>query len=239
MIDTSPPIEPTNESSPQGGPGYRPPISTMAVIAVILAFIPLCPPVNALGAVLGLISLRRIRESAGRLGGRRVALVATIAGIVLSILWIVLSQWFATLNEKQLQKDMGLAIDSFLHAAEEGKPGEAMTRWSVQDAKVSEDEITAFGAALEKRLGAFESVDIVLFEQATGGSLIDLNANCSTIIYRFKDGERNGSARFALKFNSHPEHWWAMLPLLEEIRIKTGEGEELVLPPVRKDEEEP
>ena len=52
------------------GPGR---LSPLAVVAVVLAAIPMCVPVNLLGFVFGVLALRRIRLSAGMWRGVGVA----------------------------------------------------------------------------------------------------------------------------------------------------------------------
>ena len=52
------------------------PISVLAVVALVLAVIPLCVPINLLGFVLGMVAIRRIERSDGGLRGRPAAMVA-------------------------------------------------------------------------------------------------------------------------------------------------------------------
>ena len=229
-----PPIP--DQQAPQEPVAVRPRLSALAVVGVVLAFIPFCPPVNALGAVLGVIAWRRIRDSMGRLGGRRASLFAIFGGLIMSIVTLVGFQQLAEVMESQQQKDMGVALDGFLHAVEDGEFDSALQWWSIRDATVAHEELVEFGSDLKSKLGTFSSVRIGSMQTVPGASLLSPEATC-WIICRFDGDERNGSARFVLKTATDPMTPWTLMPLLLELRIDDGDGGELVLPRAEPDAE--
>ena len=200
--------------------------SALAVVAVVLAFVPFCPPINALGAVLGVIAWRRIRESMGRLAGRRTSLTAIFGGIFMSIVTLVGFQQLAEMMEKQQSMEMGVALDGFLEAIENERYDESLKWWSIRDQQIVHEELVEFGAGMRAEYGELESVRIGKMTTVSGESLFAPQANC-WIICRFDSGVRNGSARFVLQTSTGS---WTLVPLLIELRIDGEDGEELVLP---------
>ncbi|MEE2719177.1 MAG: hypothetical protein VX727_05275 [Planctomycetota bacterium] len=207
-------------------PPARPRFSVLAIIAVVLAFLPLCPPVNALGALLGVIAWRRIRESGGQLGGRRTSLTALFGGIAMSVVTLIGFQQLAEGMEQQQKQDMGVALDEFMHAMQDEAFDTALQSWSLRSTPVPRDELVSFSADLKQANGVFESVRIGSMQPVPGDSFLTPEVT-AWIICRFDSGERNGSARFVL---SPAPGRWTLVPLLVELRIDDGDGEELVLP---------
>ena len=164
--------------------------SVLAVIAVVLAFLPLCPPVNALGAVLGVIAWRRIRESGGRLGGRRTSLVALFGGLAMSVVTLLGFQQLAETMETQQKQDMGVALDSFLHAVQDESFDEALQWWSLRSTTVPRDALESFSSELKQFNGTFESVRIGSMQTVPGESFLTPEVS-AWIICRFDSGERN------------------------------------------------
>jgi len=214
--------------------GRVPTISTLAIVATVLAFIPLCPPVNALGAVLGIVAWRRIRESGGLLTGSRLCIVAIIGGLLLSIATLWAAQAFASWQQKIQDRDMALVLDGFLRNATSGDQERAIDSWSTEDAPLSGDDILLFGEEITGAFGAFESVRIGTSEPVSGPSLLELRVNC-WIIVRFEDGEHNGSARFAMKTMMNQ---FTLSPLLIDVRIEAGDDVEFTLPTVEEEADE-
>ncbi len=215
-----------SETNPPSPPEARPRFSVLAVIAVVFAFLPLCPPINALGALLGVIAWRRIRESGGRLGGRRTSLTALFGGIAMSVVTLIGFQQLTEGMERQQKQDMGVALDEFLHAMQDEAFDTALQTWSIQSTPVPRDDLASFAADLKQANGTFESVRIGSMQTVSGDSFLTPKVNV-WIICRFDSGERNGSAQFLL---SPAPGRWTLVPLLDEIRIDDGNGEELMLP---------
>lgn len=218
--------DPSTTPEQQPVPVIRPRFSVLAVIAVVLAFLPLCPPVNALGSVLGIIAWRRIRESGGRLGGRRTSLVALFGGLAMSVVTLLGFQQLAASMEAQQKQDMGVALDGFLHAVQDQSYDEALQWWSLRSTTVPRDALESFAAELEQFNGTFESVRIGSMQTVPGESFLTPEVS-AWIICRFDSGERNGSARFVL--SPAPDRW-TLVPLLVELRVDDGAEGELILP---------
>lgn len=225
--------DPTGEPAKKAA-GRVPTISTLAIVATVLAFIPLCPPVNALGAVLGIMAWRRIRESGGLLTGSRLCIVAIIGGLLLSIATLWAAQAFASWQQKIQDRDMALVLDGFLRNATSGDQERAIAGWSMDDAPLTEDDIRRFGKELTGAFGDFESVRIGTSEPVSGPSLLELRVNC-WIIVRFEDGEHNGSALFAMKTMMNQ---FTLTPLLIDVRIEAGADVEFALPAVEEETDE-
>ena len=88
------------------------------------------------------------------------------------------------------------------------------------------EPLVSFSADLKQANGVFESVRIGSMQTVPGDSFLTPEVT-ARIICRFDSGERNGSARFVL---SPAPGRWTLVPLLVELRIDDGDGEELVLP---------
>ncbi|MCH2149396.1 MAG: DUF4190 domain-containing protein [Phycisphaerales bacterium] len=203
-----------------------PSLSTLAVVAIVLACIPFCPPISALGAILGLIAMRRIRDAGGRLKGRRLCITAIVVGLLLSLVTFWAAQRFATWQQAEQEQDMVVILDDFLRTSMAGDSELAATRWSQGTEAVSLEDISQFAASMESAFGEFESVRIGSSQPVQGPSLMAFRVEC-WVIGRFESGERNGSARFAMLPSSQQ---FTLRPLLVELSFEVKDGEPIGIP---------
>ncbi|MDG2054580.1 MAG: DUF4190 domain-containing protein [Phycisphaerales bacterium] len=146
-------------------------LSALAVVGLILAVIPCCPPINALGSVLGLVALRRIDASAGGLRGRGLALGAIWTGLALTLMGIAAWIWVTDELEAQYRIRIEEATQSFIQMAMSDDPASALTLWGGDGTPPSSAELTAFGIDIEKRFGQLQS--FTLLTQEVGGWPLD------------------------------------------------------------------
>lgn len=215
-------------------PAPRTSVSTLAVVAIVLACIPFCPPLSALGAVLGIIALRRIRDAGGRLAGRRLCIAAIIVGLVLSIVTFWAAQRFATWQQTQQERDMAVVLDGFLRTSVAGELALASTRWSQGNEAVSVEDISTFADSIQSTFGDFQSIRIGSSQPVQGPSVLAFRVEC-WIIGRFESGERNGAARFAMLPSSQQ---FTLRPLLVELSFEVKDGEPIRISAVEPADEE-
>src|SRR5262245_14826472 len=82
----------------------RPKTSRLAVAALVLAVLPFRSSSSLLGAVLGLMAVRKLQFSGGSLVGRKLAIAAALVGFVmtalLSLVMSVGSNYLTAFNRK-------------------------------------------------------------------------------------------------------------------------------------------
>jgi len=172
-----------------------PKLSKLAVAALILALLPLCPPVNLLGAIMGLLAHRRILVAQGRLRGMGLARAAIVAGITLSLLASILLGRLLEAYRTQFEGEMVSTIEQVIEASIEDRPAEVSARWTAAGSPVpSLDEIERFGGELARRYGRARRVSIVAFTQ-TGILAPEVQA---AVIFHFDTAELNGSVELEL-----------------------------------------
>ena len=206
-------------------------ISALAVVAMVLSCIP-C--ISAMGAVIGMIAWRRIRESQGRLTGRRLCLWAVIVGLAMTLLTFWAAQRFAEWQQREQERDMALVLDRFFHAASDGDAELAIAQWAPNLTSLDSAEVSAFADTLQSRFGSFESVRIGSSQPVSGPSLFELRIEC-WIIVRFDSVDHNGSARFALKPTPNR---FTLQPELLELTFTVKDGDAMQLPPAAEPDAE-
>ena len=188
-------------SHPSGAPRPpRPPrslrsprLSALAVTGLVLAVIPLCPPANLLAVVLGMLALRRIAASSGRLRGAGLARAAIFAGSVLTILSLILLTRFANRQQQLIDLAMVDVVESTIRGAMDDRADSVRLSWvGPREKRPSEEEILAFGRTLEERYGAFERCDIV--SSVMTGSFLAPRMEAAGILY-FSGGQLHGSIK--------------------------------------------
>ena len=184
---------PTHPSGPPRNPRNlrKPRISALAITGLVLAVIPLCPPANLLAVVLGMLALRRIRISSGRLRGAGLARAAIFAGSVLTILSLILLTRFATRQQELIDQAMVDVVKSTIQGAMGDRADSVRLSWvGPREKRPGEEEILAFGRTLEERYGTFERCDIV--SSVMTGSFLAPRMEAAGIFY-FSGGQLHGS----------------------------------------------
>ena len=188
-LDSTPSRSPGSPRPPE--PPRSPRISALAVTGLVLAVIPLCPPANLLAVVLGMLALRRIMASSGRLRGVGLARAAIFAGSVLTILSLILITRFATRQQQLINLAMVDVMQSTIRGAMADRPDLVRSSWvGPRETRPSEAEILAFGRTLQERYGTFERGVIV--SSVMTGSFFAPRMEAAGIFY-FSGGQRHGS----------------------------------------------
>jgi hypothetical protein len=206
-------------------------VSILAVVGLVLAIVPCCPFTGLIGAFLGVLALRRIRVAGGALGGRRVAIVAIIAGVASSIIWTI---WFERLRGQLLEANeqaMTERITETVRAAASADVASAARGWvSTPSTRPTDQQLEEFGEAISTRYGDFERVAIV--SSTPRGSMFDPAWEVACI-FHFSDAAPLGSALFETRIEPG-----RMTPVFELARlvIEDRERGDLTIgePPVRR-----
>ena len=129
-------------------PPARGRLSPLAVVAVVLAAVPMCVPVNLLGFIFGVVALRRIRLAAGTMRGAGAARAAMVLGVVTTLGgswgWMTLQEW----QESMTMEVAATTANGFVLAAAGHDSSKALTWWSPQTDLPSLEDISAFGKTL-------------------------------------------------------------------------------------------
>jgi hypothetical protein len=186
--------EPQPEHRPAAPRSARQPIPVLAVVAIVLAAVPCCPFTGLIGAFLGVLALRRTRVSGGSLVGRRLAVIAIIAGVGSAIVWTL---WLERLRGQLMEANdeaMTARISETIRAVEQGDADGALDGW-IDDAgrRPTTDAVAAFGEQASARYGTFGRVAIV--SSTPGGSMLDPIWEVACI-FHFTEASPLGSARF-------------------------------------------
>jgi hypothetical protein len=196
----------------------------LARLGLVLAFIPCCPATGLLGAFLGLFALRRLPPGAEHARHRRVAITAVIAGIAMSVLWLVLFDAARGAMLEQYETDMTKRVEDFL--AVEAEPETLAKSWTARaDARVPVEEMLALRSECTARWGAFERFSLVSFEG--GGTLFRPRYDVAGL-FHFEHATLSGVARLDVM----PSPSRVIVPefRLRSITIEDHEQGDLVLP---------
>ena len=215
--------ETTSQSRRRPTPARR--VSAVAVCAIITASLP-CPPLSLLGAVLGLMALRRIRDSGGLLYGATLARVAVIVGLLVSVLGAYLTVVFQDEMEDWQRRSITAAVHGFLSQSMNGNATGAMTMWDHAEAPVTVEAVHAFGRRLEETRGRMISVQVGTVAPMPGGSLLQPPLD-AWLILEFETGRMNGNARLKIEKSGLLQ----LRARLQQIIIAGGSPDSLWLPP--------
>lgn len=153
MTDPESTLDPLPASTPQQ-------TSALAIIAVVLAVLPLCVPLNLLGTMLGVLASRRIKAAGGQLRGRGAARAAIWGGLIMTVIgwwvWSEVGQW----TQRVIEQSAGETTTAFLQDISEGRSQAAFAHWSPNADTPTDAHVDAFTKAVV-RLGPVKSVGIV------------------------------------------------------------------------------
>jgi hypothetical protein len=176
--------------------GARAPLSILAVIALVVAVVPLCPFTGLLGAFLGILALRRIRFSGGRLGGHRVALTAVIVGCAATFGWSMMLHYVIEAEQRAMQELMAERVALVINAVDEPSAAAAAEAWAEGAAnRPSAESLRAFADAVRERYGPMDRFEIV--SQANVGAFSRPQPEVAGV-FHFQQQSRLGSARFTV-----------------------------------------
>ncbi len=172
-------------------------LSAIAVGALVLALVPCCPLTALCGAFLGLFALRRIQRSGGRLRGARIAMSATIVGIVASFAWMYVFDRFAVNQIDAQESAVAEVVAGFVSAAQAGRADDALSLWSEEATPLTAEEVTAFGAEVTRRYGDVERFAVL--STARSGTFLAPEVEVAGI-FRTAGDSPIGSARLRMVF---------------------------------------
>jgi hypothetical protein len=169
-------------------------LSVLAVVGFVLAVIPGCPPVNLVGAVLGLLAGRRIDASPHRLRGRGLARAAVFAGVCLGLLSTIGLVQLSNSYQQRNQRLMTQVTEQFLTAAMGSNAEQALENWvGFGTDRPDGHAVQEFGALLEQRYGPLERVQILA--SVLGEGLLAPHFEAALLVY-FQEETCTGVARY-------------------------------------------
>ena len=185
-------------------PPFHPRMSVLAVVALVLAIIPCCPPSSLLGAALGIFAVRRIALSQGRLRGMGVARAAIISGLILSLMSSILLTRYFTHQQELIDEAMVEKIQQVVTGAMTDRSDLVITSWSSRLEPPEAEDILIFGEELLVRYGSLKRFSVVA-SQRTGTFMAPRMEVAG--IFIFENAERHGMAELdfiILPFQTKP-----------------------------------
>jgi len=177
-------------------PFPRRPISTLAVISLVLALIPMCVPLNLLGCLVGLIARRRIVNAGGALGGAGAATAAVWGGVIMFTLGLwgcnALSDWAQT----QVRDSGAHVATDFMRAVQDGDHDAARRWWSASADPLSDEALDAFADAIAG-VGEIQQVGVRSLQPVPAGLLTPQWSASLTFVGG--DVTHRGAARFEMQ----------------------------------------
>jgi hypothetical protein len=144
-----------------------PRISRLAVVGVVLAFIPMCIPLNLLGSLMGLIAKRRVGVSAGSLGGGRAATLAIWGGVLMTLAgwwaWGAAGDW----ADRAMKQSVSATVTSFLTDVSDGNTAAALRYWSTDATPPTEQAISRFAESFQA-MGEVQGVGVKSMQPMEG-----------------------------------------------------------------------
>ena len=141
--------------NPQPIPSVQlPRVAPLAIVALLVALIPLCPPLNVLGVLLGMMAMRQIaraRAAGGHLRGRGTAIAAIMLGLIVGAgswwAWGDTARWM----DREIRAEVMHVSDVFFNEIVKQDAASSTSLkalWAVDGAPDAE-AIATFGAALQ------------------------------------------------------------------------------------------
>ncbi|MBT5657678.1 MAG: DUF4190 domain-containing protein [Phycisphaerae bacterium] len=200
--------------------------SAMAIIAIVLALLPLCVPLNLIGTVLGFVAKRRIVAAGGRLRGHGAARAAIWGGLIMTVLgwwvWSEIGQW----TQRAIEETAGETTTAFLQEVADGRSQAAFARWSSNADMPSDTHVDSFARAVAQ-LGTVQSVGIVSMQPMPDTDIWQ-PVWSAWLVITIGDAKYDGSAQYELQ----PEAGSITpRPMLREFTLDAPNGQ-LSLPEV-------
>jgi hypothetical protein len=174
-----------------------PQTSAMAIIAVVLALLPLCVPLNLIGTVLGFMANRRITAAGGRLRGRGAARAALWGGLIMTVLgwwvWSEIGQW----TQRAIEQSASETTTAFLQEVSDGRSHAAFARWSPNAQPPTDAQVDALAKAVA-RLGTVKSVGIVSMQPLPVTDMWQ-PVWSAWLVIMIDDAKYDGSAQYELR----------------------------------------
>jgi hypothetical protein len=168
-------------------------MSRLAIAALVLAVVPLCPPANLAGAFAGALAGRRIRMAPQRLRGRGMARAAVLAGWLSCFAWSCTWWWVAEAARGRLQGSMELAVrETIAHGVD--RPESVRTRHWASAVAPPAGALRDLSAAAAERYGALERVTVTSMSDA--GTMTQPTFMAAFTLHFAQRTQRLGSARF-------------------------------------------
>ncbi|MCH2135536.1 MAG: hypothetical protein MK101_03020 [Phycisphaerales bacterium] len=150
-------------------------VAPLSLVALVMAIIPLCPPLNLIAVVLGCVALRQVSRSGGALRGRGASFAAIVIGLAVGA-----ASWWAwadtaTWMERAFRREAATVTDGFFKEVLEPGVKQADIAKFWPDGRVPDAaSIDQFALALQAA-GPVTSIQVV-GPQAVGGMSGDLSS---------------------------------------------------------------
>jgi hypothetical protein len=185
-------------------------VSWLAITALVLAVIPCCPFVSLLGGMLGMVAVRHIGLSGGRLSGRKVAIAAATIGVGVTFVSSVVFNSLQQYADRTTRATIITQVEATVRDAADGRTGTALGRWQTDlgaSRALTEDSIERFGRFTRDRYGELQRFTIT--SMVTSHNIFSPQIEVAGI-FVFESRELTGSATFQLESGSSafwPNFW--------------------------------
>ena len=141
-------------------------------IAIASSLVLCCPMTSLMGFVLGLISLRRIQASHGRLGGRTIAKMAMALGLIMVPVQYFILDAFQKMNERLLQEGLEHSMSVVFDVDSQDRSDDLLRVFSSLDGKrPSTAEIDSFVERATSELGPYQGLSVIRSTPGESGFL--------------------------------------------------------------------
>src|ERR1043165_4563172 len=131
-------------------------ISALAVSSLVFGLLCCVPVVGLFAAILGGASLIRIRDSEGRLGGKTLAIIGIVLGVIGTLGWLMIGIGMRQVYNSY-QPGIAQPAASAMRAADAGDWTTFRTLLDpAASARLSDDDIKAFADLYHARLGDYQ-----------------------------------------------------------------------------------
>lgn len=125
----------------------QPRTSVLAVTSLVLQVLCCIPGIGAIGALVGVGAIFGISKSDGRVRGMGLAVAGVVLGLISTLIWIVTVTFVASMFKS-------MSDYSQIIVAVEADDSQTVRTW-VTNANLTDEQITAFGDALQAEHGSY------------------------------------------------------------------------------------
>lgn len=162
-------------------------VSVLAILSVVSAVVCCIPGLGVLAVILGVGAMLGIGRSAGRVTGMGLAALGTLLGLIVTVIWAAIGMGMGQAFH-YYSNELAPAGGAIVAGAQDGDfDGARDGLTSDARADLTDEEIAAFGEALELEWGAF------LGTPRSFGELVETFAATGDVWQAMGQGNRGGS----------------------------------------------
>jgi len=172
-------------------------------IALFMAVVPCCPFVSLAGGFLGMVVLSRMQKAGAgpNAPGRKVAIVAAVTGLLMSIATTGLYTWWQHRMETAFRQEAITELEQVIRSSMAGDAATARSLWHPSSDAPSSVEFETFGNTLQHRYGRLQrfAIDSFVIDGTPRSPTIDMSG-----LFTFETRELAGSAKLYLRQPTGP-----------------------------------